>query len=115
MEIDFTKEILASSPSFPEDEEKALSFFFALFSGKKDGDESREKCKKVFAPYLKPRFPSIGFTPFPKQEWGERKPGERLRKSYLSFLRFLGSENTDIQRLFLSIRNRITYLLIDKE
>ncbi len=109
-EIDFTAEIAASKPLTIESDKNVFSFFFSLFSGKKEKKAAIEDRKKVFGPYLKPFFSSIGFTAFTQEEIDSLSKAERLNKSYRCFLLFRAEENADRQSLFDSIRYRITYL-----
>lgn len=109
IEIDFTKEITASSSSTIESDKKAFSFF-SLLEGRREKEAAIGERKKVFAPYLKPFFPSIGFSAFSFEERKKLSKEDRLRNSYRSFLLFLAKENKDLQNLFDSIRYRVTYL-----
>ncbi|MCI7132328.1 MAG: hypothetical protein MSA42_01150 [Mollicutes bacterium] len=110
IEIDFTREITASSAPTIESDKKAFSFFFSLFEGRREKDVAIGERKKVFAPYLKPFFPSIGFSAFSFEERKKLSKEDRLRNSYRSFLLFLAKENKDLQSLFDSVRYRVTYL-----
>ena len=68
IEIDFTREITASSAPTIESDKKAFSFFFSLLEGRREKDVAIGERNKIFAPYLKPFFPSIGFSAFSFEE-----------------------------------------------
>ena len=110
IEIDFTRDITASSAPTIESDKKAFSFFFSLLEGRREKDVAIGERKKVFAPYLKPFFPSISFSAFSFEERKKLSKEDRLRNSYRSFLLFLAKENKDLQSLFDAVRYRVTYL-----
>lgn len=105
-ETDFTSAI---GKAGEKDDEALFAFYFSLRNKNRKEDPLPTR-KKVFAPYLKPFFPSIGFTPYTEAERQGKRPKELLRESYYSFCGFVHSRYLDIPSLFASVRLLLTYL-----
>ncbi len=109
-EVDFTEAISLSVP--PEKGDRRAWTFFSKVFLSQDKEELKKERMGMFSSYLRPLFPSIGFSPFSKEERKGMVKGSRAEKSYFAFSAFVASSYQDIPSLFLSIRYRISYLFL---